>query len=229
MGAADAIRIMRRPNSRMLRVCFESADCILIVGGYKDGERHVCGTHIDPAGRPCRWDHPWLRRYRRSPRNAPRCSDEPGTAPDGRPSPAYTPRVHETALSTRRRAALKPLLQSRSPDFHGFRSILQFTLLLPLSTSKLEPPKFFWSAQSGPEAGIVDDWDIQTSIAAGWLCSYESLVAESRNQTSSENSSLEPSASRCSKHLAQTPVFGYFIRSSRMPAQTKVLSNVLER
>jgi hypothetical protein len=36
-------------------------------------------------------------------------------------------------------------------------------------------------------------------LQAGWLGSYESLIVGSRNQTSSENSSLEPSASRCSK------------------------------
>src|SRR5215469_9191736 len=38
----------------------------------------------------------------------------------------------------------------------------------------------------------------------GWLGSYESLIADSRNQKSSENSSRKPSASRCSKHFVET-------------------------
>jgi hypothetical protein len=62
--------------------------------------------------------------------------------------------------------------------------------------------------------------------SAGWPGPLERLIVESGNQTTSENSSRDPGASRCSKLFTKLRGLAETIRSNGMPAPTFFLPNV---
>src|SRR5215467_3743801 len=110
-------------------------------------------------------------------------------------------------------SATKTLLQAGRPPLHRFRGILQFPLFMlprvgwhqspeillvgPVDGYKCSPRQLGRYCRAGFRHCILP-------FRTGWLGSYESLIADSRNQKSSENSSRKPSASRCSKHFVET-------------------------
>src|SRR5262249_25847078 len=83
----------------------------------------------------------------------------------------------------------------------NLKLVYQLTHRMMICPSKCRPLN---NASTGQKGCILPSSPDRGLFAPERLGSYESLIADSRNQKSSENSSRKPSASCCSKHFVET-------------------------
>src|SRR5215472_11802338 len=127
----------------------------------------------------------------------------------GQQADQRSPRLFQTDGN---RPAAEALVQLHRPDLYGLRCVLHFPLFVPTGSRRCATsrnasgrPSRWPPTRPSPALRIAPSSNQASPFlsSAGGPGSLEKLIVESGDQTTSENSSRDPSASRCSKLFAK--------------------------